>query len=74
MDTPTAKQLCDATGISPSYAHMILNGDRQPKRGLAIFILRQLGWKHESISDLTDEQIEVFEQVEPWTPTVRKAA
>lgn len=47
---------------------MILNGSRKPPRALAIHILRKTGWKHDSIADLTSEQIDTLESIEPWTP------
>jgi hypothetical protein len=50
---------------------MILSdGDhkRVPPRSLAILIFRKTGWLHESIADLTEDQMRVFEQVDPWTP------
>jgi hypothetical protein len=71
MDKPSPKQLVDAAGISPSYASMILSdGDhrRVPPRSLAILLFRKTNWRHPSITDLTDEQMAVFEQVDPWTP------
>lgn len=64
MQTPTARQLCDATGISPSYAHMILSGERKPARALAIRFYRAIGWRHACIAELTDEQIAMLEQIE----------
>ena len=45
---------------------MILSGSRKPPRGLAIRIFRATGWKHPQIEALTDEQITVIEQVDPW--------
>lgn len=72
MQKPAPKALCDAAGISPAYASMILSEDdskrRTPPRPLAILIFRATGWKHASIADLTEEQMAVLEQIEPWTP------
>lgn len=72
MDKPSPKALVEATGISSSYASMILSDDptkrRTPPRSLAILIFRGTGWRHESIADLTEEQMKVFEEVDPWTP------
>lgn len=71
MDKPSANELAEAAGISFSYASKILlDGDhrRVPPRSLAILIYRKTGWRHESIADLTEDQMKVFEQVEPWTP------
>lgn len=73
-ETPSAKALTDAIGISPSYASMILTGARQPSRPLAIHIYRQTGWRHGLIADLTDEQMAVLETVEPWQPKQDAAA
>lgn len=47
---------------------MILGGERKPSRPLAIHLFRKFGWKHPSIADLTEDQMQVFEEVEPWTP------
>lgn len=58
---------------------MILNdsGEREkfrtPPRSLAILISRKLNWKHPSIADLTEEQMQVFEEVDPWTPKQQAA-
>lgn len=68
IDPPSIKALTEATGISQSYASMILSRDRQPSRPLAIAILRKTGWRHPLLTDLSDEQIDVLESVEPWTP------
>lgn len=45
-----------------------------PSRPLAIHIFRKTGWKHDAITDLTDEQIAVLETVEPWKPLADRAA
>lgn len=55
-------------GISKAYASMILSGKMRPAVALAIRIFRETGWRHERIATLTDEQMRVFEEVEPWTP------
>lgn len=73
MSKPTPKELSEAAAISQAYASMILSDDpdkdkrRDPRRSLAIFIFRRFGWKHRTIAGLTDEQIDVLEQIEPWT-------
>lgn len=71
MASPSPKAIVEATGISPSYASMILSDGehrRIPPRSLAILIFRKTGWKHESIGDLTEQQMRVFEEVDPWVP------
>ena len=69
METPLApKTLRDATGISQSYASMILNKKRAPSRPLAIYIYRKTGWRHSLLSALTDDQIDTLEAVEPYAP------
>lgn len=73
-NTPTIAELRDAAGISQSYASMILANTRQPSRPLAIHILRTTGWRHPLIADLTDEQITMLEQIEPWSPRPSEAA
>ena len=67
-DKPSISELREATGISQSYASMILSDTRVPPRPLAIRIFRATGWPHPSIADLTAEQITVLETVEPWAP------
>lgn len=68
--TPRTSELASAADISPSYASEILSGkrDRKPPRSLAIHIYRKTGWKHAILDGLTDEQIDMLEQVEPWSP------
>lgn len=66
-DAPKTMELATAAGISKSYASEIVNGIRPPSRPLAIHIFRKTGWRHALIRDLTDAQLAVFEQVEPWT-------
>ena len=69
MDKPSPKELVEASGISPSYASMILSDGehrRIPPRGLAVCLFRKTGWKHETIADLTDEQIALLETIDPW--------
>lgn len=78
MDKPTPKALLEAVpGISPSYANKILidagEHRRIPPRPLAILIFRKTGWRHDSIADLTEDQMQMFEQVEPWTPKAQAA-
>ena len=64
--TPGTMELADKAGISKSYASEIVNGKRPPSRPLAIHILRKTGWKHPTITALSDDQIAMLEQVEPW--------
>lgn len=73
MQKPSPKELREATGISQSYASMIASGDRAPSRPLAIHIFRCTGWKHSLIADLTDEQIDVLESIEPWAAAEKAA-
>lgn len=69
MEQPIrTSELASKASISASYASEIINGKRTPARPLAIHIFRKTGWKHDLIADLTDAQIDVLEQVEPWTP------
>jgi hypothetical protein len=70
MDKPSPKALVEAAGISPSYASMILSDGehkRIPPRSLAILIYRETGWRHDCIAELTDEQMKLLEEIEPWT-------
>lgn len=69
MDAPPqTAELATAAGISKSYASEIVNDKRDPSRPLAIHIFRKTGWRHGIIADLTDEQMEMLEGIEPWTP------
>ena len=67
---PATMELSRLAGISKSYASEILNDDpnrsRPPSRALAIHIFRTTGWKHPSIAELTEQQMKVLEQVDPW--------
>jgi hypothetical protein len=69
VEKPGTMELARAAGISKSYASEILNEglDKAPSRSLAIHIYRKLGWRHSIIADLTEEQMRVLEQVEPWS-------
>lgn len=78
--SPTAAEISDAVGISRSYAAMILNESDDPNKSrtppcsLAILIYRKTGYRHPSIAELTEAQMQVFEEVDPWTPRTDKAA
>ncbi|TKD50197.1 hypothetical protein [Sphingomonas baiyangensis] len=71
-------ELASAAGISVPYASQLLspNPERQrtPSRPLAIHIFRATGWRHPSIASLTDEQIAMLEQIEPYEPAAERAA
>lgn len=73
IDPPGTMELAAAAGISKSYASEILNDKRDPARALAIHIFRKTGWRHPSIVDLTDDQMSMLEQIEPWTPRAAAA-
>jgi len=66
MDKPSLKDVTDATGLSKGYAWDILNDRQQPSRRAAIHIYRKTGWRHSLIADLTEEQIDALEAVDPW--------
>lgn len=74
MEKPSTGELAKAAGISKSYASEILTGVRDPSRPLAIHLFRSSGWKHRVIADLSVEQIDVLESIEPWTPVSDRAA
>lgn len=74
MEQPRTSELASAAGISKSYASEVLSSTRQPSRSLAIHIFRKTGWKHELIADLTDEQINLLAEIEPWTPPKERAS
>lgn len=73
MPKPSFTALVEATGISRGYASDILNSKQAPSRPLAIHIFRCTGWKHSLIADLTDEQIDVLESIEPWAAAEKAA-
>lgn len=60
--------LARLAGISMAYASQIIGGKRKPPRPLAIHILRTTGWRHSVLDGLTDEQIDMLEQIEPYQP------
>lgn len=66
MDTPSTRDIVEAVGISRTYAHDIRTGKRDPSRPLAIHIFRKTGWRHGTIAELTDEQINTLETIERW--------
>lgn len=69
MEKPSYSELATKAGISRSYACEIL-GEKQPSRPLAIHIYRTTGWKHPLIEGLSDEQLSMLEQIEPWQRSV----
>lgn len=75
MEKPTTSELADKAGISKSYASEILS-DKRPTYGrpLLIHIYRMTGWRHSTIADLTEEQMALLEQIEPWSPPRSEAA
>jgi hypothetical protein len=73
-DAPATMELSTAADISKSYASEILSGKRPPSRPLAIHIFRKTGWRHDSIADLTEEQMALLEEIEPWTPPKEREA
>ncbi len=75
MEKPTTSELAKAAGISKGYASDILNGNR-PALGqpIAIHIFRTTGWPHPSIADLTEDQMAMLEQIDPWSSPRSEAA
>jgi transcriptional regulator with XRE-family HTH domain len=69
MSKPTFSELVEATGISRGYASDILNGKQAPSRPLAVHIYRKTGWRHPLLAGLSDEQLDVLESIEPWSPS-----
>lgn len=66
MKTKPSQTELRAVGISQTYASLILNKKKDPSRPLAIHIYRKTGWRHDSIADLTEDQMKVLEEIEPW--------
>ena len=71
---PGAAELAAAADISKSYASEIVNAKRDPSRALAIHIFRETGWRHKILRGLTDEQLAMLEQIEPWSPPRQASA
>ena len=69
MSKPTIRELTEAVGISRGYACDILNDKQPPSRSLAIHIYRKTGWRHTLLDGLNDEQLDVLEAVDPWSPS-----
>lgn len=67
VTAPDTAELARAAGISKSYASEIVNDKRSPSRPLAIHIFRKTKWRHPVIAELTDEQMAMLEQIEPWS-------
>ena len=61
----TPSKLSEAAAISPSYASMILSGDRKPPLGTALKIYDKTGLQFGLLEGLTPAEIE---------PLLRKAA
>jgi hypothetical protein len=81
IEAPTTATLAEAADISKSYASEILTrvregGEkgRKPSRPLAIHILRTTGWRHPILADLSDEQIDTLEAIEPWVAPADRPA
>lgn len=73
MEKPRVTDLAAAIGISKTYASDILAGKQPPSRPLAIHIYRKTGWRHSLLDGLSDEQLDVLEAVDPWTPKAEAA-
>ncbi len=70
MQRPSPKALSEATGISQSYASMILSDETDPAKSrtpampLAITIFRRFGLKLGPIALATDDEIDVLERLQ----------
>lgn len=73
MEKPTQTEMQERLGISQGYASLLLRNERAPAKGLAVRIFREFGWRHPVIANLTDEQIDLLESMEPWEPKGRAA-
>lgn len=54
----TPSKLSEAAGISPSYASMILSGDREPPLGTALKIYDKTRLQFGFLKGLTPDEIE----------------
>ena len=70
MEKPKYTELVARIGLSQPYACQVLNGAKTPSRPLAIRIYREFGWRHPVVEKLTDEQMAMLEQIEPWRNAV----
>lgn len=67
---PRVAKVMELTGLSKSYASMIMSGARKPSWAAAIIVYEKTGWKHPMLAALSDNDIEVMSR----HYTVRKAA
>lgn len=63
MATHTPKELVEAAGISPSYASMILSGERTPPPALAAILFAKLGVKLGIFTGLSDQDAQVAARI-----------
>lgn len=63
MAVPKPKELSEAVGISPSYASMILSGERKAPPSLAAEIYRKLQFKTGIFCGLNDADAEVAARI-----------
>jgi len=62
----TQAEMADLLGVEQSTISRLERGQLSaPSRRLAIRIMRQTGWRHPVIADLSDEQIATLEAIEP---------
>lgn len=59
--TPT--EFSKAMGISVPYASQILSAQRSPSKKLAVRIYRITGWRHETLANFADEDLNVLERL-----------
>lgn len=75
METPLSpKDLSEAAGISPSYASMILNGQRDWTRPIALAVFRRTGSRFGPLVGASDDEIAVLAKFEPRPTTSEIAA
>lgn len=66
VENPRPTDISKVADISLPYASQILSGKRIPPRPLAIYLYRKLGWRCSVLDGLTDEQLALLEEIEPY--------
>jgi hypothetical protein len=64
-NTPTAKQISLAGNVTPSYAHMLLNGTRRPSLKVALRIYDATGWQCGPLAGITKRNIKIARLMAP---------
>lgn len=78
MPKPTIRELMDLIPMSKSYAAVILQdgekGAQPPPLNLAALIFCKAGWRHHTVSEISDQALTEIAEKQPWTPPKERAA